>query len=284
MKKSLVITMLVIASLVLTVGIVKAAGVTTDWLRVGVQGEGGVTYFNGTIINETTGDNDANNPVTFGDNVRIDGRVYRGATAGTSDSLPFIVNDNMEVTGSLTVGGLSGDGVVSAANIDPTSNIEVNSLATTEDILAGGSISWGTRTGHVSVSPAGCTPSYNDTFSVSSLSLYPDTSATFYCPLQLPDGVTVTKAEFMAMDSNDADIEVTLLRGYLREIGLGGYILTILSTSGSSETLQTISDSTLNFVVDNYNYNYSYSVTFGDGDYSLRYAALVITYTYTTPH
>jgi hypothetical protein len=117
MKRKLVITMVVVASIVMTAGIVKAAGMTADWLRVGTQGEGGVTYFNGTIINDTTGDNDANNPVTFGDNVRIDGRVYRGAIAGTSDSLPFIVNDNMKVVGTLTVGGLSGDGVVSTANI-----------------------------------------------------------------------------------------------------------------------------------------------------------------------
>ena len=43
--------------------------------------------------------------MTFGDDMRIDGRVYRGATAGTSDSQPFIVNDNMEVAGTLTVGG-----------------------------------------------------------------------------------------------------------------------------------------------------------------------------------
>lgn len=80
-------------------------------LKVGQQGVGGVTYFNGTIVNETTGDNDANNPVTFGDDVRIDGRVYRGATAGTSDSLPFLINDNVEVAGSLTTASLSTDSI-----------------------------------------------------------------------------------------------------------------------------------------------------------------------------
>ena len=57
------------------------------------------------------------NPVTFGDNVRIDGRVYRGVTAGTSDSQPFLVNDNMEVAGTLTVADLLGEGVVSTGNI-----------------------------------------------------------------------------------------------------------------------------------------------------------------------
>ena len=79
-------------------------------LKVGVQGVGGVTFFNGTIINETTTDG-ANNPVTFGDNVRIDGRLYRGATSGTSDSLPFLINDNVEVSGSLTTASLTTDSI-----------------------------------------------------------------------------------------------------------------------------------------------------------------------------
>ncbi|MFH1207269.1 MAG: hypothetical protein V1668_01540 [Patescibacteria group bacterium] len=105
------------ASAVMCVGVVYAATVTADSLWVGKQGVGGVTYFNGTIINETTGTGGVDNPVTFGDNVRIDGRVYRGATAGTGDSTPFSVNDNMEVAGSLTVGSLAGTGIVSSANI-----------------------------------------------------------------------------------------------------------------------------------------------------------------------
>jgi len=88
-----------------------------DSIKVGRQGTGGVTFFNGTIINSTTGTGGADLPVTFGDNVRIDGRVYRGANAGTSDSQPFIVNDNMQVVGSLTVGSLSGSGIVSSDNL-----------------------------------------------------------------------------------------------------------------------------------------------------------------------
>ena len=136
--------MVVIASIAVTVGVVKAAGMTADWLRVGAQGEGGVTFFNGTIINETTGTNDADMPVTFGDNVRIDGRVYRGATAGTSDDLPFIVNDNMEVlgalevTGALTAGdvtatGFTGSGIVSSDNL--ASNV-VTSAKITDGTIA----------------------------------------------------------------------------------------------------------------------------------------------------
>ena len=137
MKRSLAITLVAFAAVMLTVGVVKAAseynitstlgGVSGDFfdldgtlkvdsIKVGAQGVGGVTFFNGTIVNETT-NSGVDNPVTFGDNVRIDGRVYRGAAAGTSDSMPFIVNDNMEVTGTLTVSGLSGSGIVSSNNI-----------------------------------------------------------------------------------------------------------------------------------------------------------------------
>ncbi|MFA5070273.1 MAG: hypothetical protein WC528_03245 [Patescibacteria group bacterium] len=85
-------------------------------LEVGLQGVGGVTFFNGTIVNSTT-TSGADNPVAFGDNVRIDGRIYRGATPGTSDTMPFIINDNLEVAGSLTVASIDSRDVVTSANI-----------------------------------------------------------------------------------------------------------------------------------------------------------------------
>ncbi|MFA5134935.1 MAG: hypothetical protein WC505_04095 [Patescibacteria group bacterium] len=127
MRRKFIIALVVIASMALTAGVVKAASGAFDSLTVGKQGTGGVTYFNGTIVNDTTGAGTADNPVTFGDNVRIDGRIYRGATAGTADSLPLIVNDNMEVvgslatdslsTGALAATSLSGTGIVSTGNI-----------------------------------------------------------------------------------------------------------------------------------------------------------------------
>jgi hypothetical protein len=118
-----------------------------DSIKVGRQGTGGVTFFNGTIINNTTGTGGADIPVTFGDNVRIDGRVYRGTTAGTSDSQPFIVNDNMEVTGSLiadslntgslTATSLSGSGIVSSNNLASNS---VTSAKITDGTIATGDL------------------------------------------------------------------------------------------------------------------------------------------------
>ncbi|MFA6272329.1 MAG: hypothetical protein WC693_04480 [Patescibacteria group bacterium] len=137
MKRSFMTALVIVVSTLVTAGIVYAAttrnitatlgGVSgdtfdldgtmmTDSLKVGAQGVGGVTFFNGTIINNTT-TSGADNPVTFGDNVRIDGRVYRGAIAGTSDSMPFIVNDNLQVAGSLTIDSLASDNVITSDNI-----------------------------------------------------------------------------------------------------------------------------------------------------------------------
>ncbi|MBU1167691.1 hypothetical protein KKC60_04775, partial [Patescibacteria group bacterium] len=85
-------------------------------IKIGAQGVGGVTFFNGTIVNGTTGDNGVDNPVTFGDNVRIDGRVYRGATAGPDDDKSFIINDNLEVLGTIQGSDLIGASQLTIAN------------------------------------------------------------------------------------------------------------------------------------------------------------------------
>jgi hypothetical protein len=74
-------------------------------IKIGKQGVGGVTFFNGTIINATTGSNGSGVPVTFGDDVRIDGELWRGAEAGTADSQPLKINDNVEVSGGINVSG-----------------------------------------------------------------------------------------------------------------------------------------------------------------------------------
>ncbi|NQV12671.1 MAG: hypothetical protein HQ530_00005 [Parcubacteria group bacterium] len=67
-------------------------------LRVGSQGTGGVTYFNGSIVNSTTGDGGADNPVTFGDSVRIDGAITRGASG---QNMPVRIGGNLRTDGQL---------------------------------------------------------------------------------------------------------------------------------------------------------------------------------------
>lgn len=84
--------------------IVNGTGIF-DSVRIGKQDVGGVTFFNGTIVNETTDENDDGNPVTFGDDVRIDGMLWRGEEAGPGDNMPVKFQDDVWVQGVLTGGG-----------------------------------------------------------------------------------------------------------------------------------------------------------------------------------
>ena len=71
-------------------------------VHIGQQGTGGVTFFNGTIINDTTDDEGESNPVTFGDDIRVDGYIYRGAPDAEVNN-PVRIADSLEVVGSLSV-------------------------------------------------------------------------------------------------------------------------------------------------------------------------------------
>jgi len=117
LSKTAIICLVVVLATLLSAGAVKALQILgadvarvgeleAGTLTVGEQGVGGVTFFNGTIINDTTNTiTGLANPVTFGDDVRIDGRVWRGETAGAGDGKAFIVNDDVEIAGSLKIAG-----------------------------------------------------------------------------------------------------------------------------------------------------------------------------------
>lgn len=67
--------------------VLQPASATTnlDSLRVGVAGQGGVTFFNGTVINE------GDNPFTVGDNMRVDREIWRIQKGGD----PLKISDNV---------------------------------------------------------------------------------------------------------------------------------------------------------------------------------------------
>ena len=96
-------------------------------LKVGSPDIGGVTYLRGSIVNDTsTGSQD--NPVTFGDNVRIDGSIYRGDTMGPGVGHPVYINDDARIFGNLTVNQtaqIAGDQSV-GGNSTITGNLAVN--------------------------------------------------------------------------------------------------------------------------------------------------------------
>lgn len=86
-------------------------------IKIGSEEEGGVTFFNGTIINigETA-------PVTFGDDVRIDGAIWRGTA---NDDQPVKISDNLEVSNKITTGVLVGTLISSDSITSNTINSDV---------------------------------------------------------------------------------------------------------------------------------------------------------------
>ena len=125
-------TLIIVAGLVVCFfgcyGIAQATieygdGISVPYLKVGSQSAGGVTYFNGTIINETTNDG-VDNPVTFGDNVRIDGALQRGHNQ-EGDVWPVKIDDSLEVYGDISTNGNTVDGIDVAAI--PETYLPINS-------------------------------------------------------------------------------------------------------------------------------------------------------------
>ena len=106
---------------------VSNPGYFTQGVHIGSTeaGVGGVTYFNGTIRNIAVDSDGADTiPVTFGDDVRIDGEIYRSETGGDdplklADTLMPATDNTYDVgttsrqwkdgyfAGTLTVGNLS---------------------------------------------------------------------------------------------------------------------------------------------------------------------------------
>ena len=141
MKKIAIVCLSVAVTTVICAVAVNAAGkvlgegtIWVDSIQVGSQGVGGVTWFNGTILNDTTDVVTGEGvPVTFGDDVRIDGRLWRGATAGPGDGQPFQINDDLEVAGSLKAKSIKGlSNMVSSAGFAKTSDL--SSYAKTKDL------------------------------------------------------------------------------------------------------------------------------------------------------
>lgn len=217
--------------------------VEVDSLKVGSAGGGGVTFFNGTIINEGT-----QTPVTFGDDVRVDGRIWRGANQGPglSDNKPFIINDDTQVAGSFTVGGtdifaaidVKGDkslidakanisdvytknetdtkdalkGNVSDVSGNTTSIANnANSISTKADdsnVVKKVNPSWNTRTGYVMVGRNAFQPQDSSAYDpdyIFELGLYENSAvaAQYTASVDLPHGATLTEFKPYYVDATN---------------------------------------------------------------------------------
>ncbi len=117
-------------------------------------GEGGVTFFNGTMINNSAG----SVPLTMGDDLRVDGMIWRGPSKGTADDMPLKIADTLMpalnnvndigtednqwkdayFAGEVTVGNLLGTGVIH------TNNLATTNAASTNQVLSynGEALEW----------------------------------------------------------------------------------------------------------------------------------------------
>lgn len=111
---------------------------------IGRQGVGGVTFFNGTIVNATTGANDYDNPVTFGDGVRIDGFLWGGPNKGNAEDqglkigdtlLPGLTDINDIGSSSLRWRNLYLSGDIEAGNVDLLGDIKANNVTASGAII-----------------------------------------------------------------------------------------------------------------------------------------------------
>lgn len=99
-----------------------------DSIKIGKQDEGGVTFFNGSIVNATT-TNGADNPITFADNVRMDGILFRTEEGGDN---PLKIGDTLRPNSNNRYD--LGQSDSKWRNAYFSGNINTNSLVVTDEL------------------------------------------------------------------------------------------------------------------------------------------------------
>ena len=255
-----------------------------DSVYIGKQDVGGVTFFNGTIINTTT-DDGADNPVTFGDDVRIDGGIYRGPSKGTSDDMPLKIYDTMipglnnindigtsslkwkdlYLAGTLTATDLQGAGIVDSDNI-ADGTITGDDVKSDTTLTLGG-VNWNTpRTDYLSIFGPACS---GEGVTLSDGVVYCNSAgdggggtanmgATWQA--NLPNGVTVSSFSGILARSATAteNLSCTLYRIPLNTTMAGLSFMATLSSQGinAGNTGQVTDNSVADATVDNNGYSY----------------------------
>ncbi|MFC1617716.1 hypothetical protein ACFL2B_00370 [Patescibacteria group bacterium] len=201
-------------------------------IKIGAEGVGGVTYFNGSIVNATTTDGN-DNPVTFADDLRIDGKVWRGPNPGPGDDMPFIIDDDVLVNGDwqalniVNVDGLQDalDGKVDGNHSHDgyISEVEVNSLLSSKassshdhnsSYVSKSDPTWDEHAGIVTIHPSDCViTDFEADYQLEEDRIYPlDGADDFYCNIDLPHGAVITGFKNSYYDTGGGDIDTYLYR------------------------------------------------------------------------
>ncbi|MBU1119488.1 hypothetical protein KKH43_06425 [Patescibacteria group bacterium] len=222
-------------------------------LYVGEQGLGGVTFFNGTIVNATVDSDGNDNPVAFGDNVRIDGRVWRGEKAGGGDDMPFIVNDDAEIQGNLETSGntkLTGDLDVSGTFTSSSADSRyVQKTDMVESNLAIGAADFTIAT-----------PTFIPSYTIGNYLKNTDITETiaFFAPVHVPDGAQVQEVTlFYKGDGGTMNVN---FQRYARN-NSGASTIAQLSVTPGVNVAEAKTSSLFDGAVDNSQYNYHVSAS-----------------------
>ncbi|MBU1119438.1 hypothetical protein KKH43_06165 [Patescibacteria group bacterium] len=268
-----------------------------DSVYIGKQGTGGVTFFNGTIVNSTTNDG-VDNPVTFGDNVRIDGEIWRGEQSGPfagadAKDMPVKVNDDLKVYGNTTI-----DGALSNPTVDgkaDTSYVDSGLAEKANNSDLGNYVnksnpSWDTQKGYVSI-PGNAIVSrdyINDYVKYEGGLFNPEANAFYEAPVELPHGAKITNFWVYGLDNNATvgnQIEVTVGK-VVDPTDPSSSVLVGTATSTDSATFQTWTPPAITqTVVDNtQNYCLLLVDVQGTDSTSMGIARITIEYEFTSPY
>lgn len=227
---------------------------------IGQQGVGGVTFFNGTIINSTTGDNDYDNPVTFGDGVRIDGLIWGGPNKGNVSDQALKIADSL-------LPGLTDINDLGSSNLK-WRDLYLSGGLKTKSLEVEDPIKWQSpRKKYLSLVGSTCTGSGLD-YIHGYCSGNNSGIMRAYWSVELPQSAKVTELKGTLKDNYSVapfdDLRCSLIREKVNTTSVGNDILASISSSGASTQWRLYSDTLIDYaVIDNEKYGYYIECTPG---------------------
>ncbi|MFC1617727.1 hypothetical protein ACFL2B_00425 [Patescibacteria group bacterium] len=269
-------------------------------IKIGAQGVGGVTFFNGSIVNATTDDDGNDNPVTFGDAVRIDGKLTRGPDADK----PVWIGSGLKIDGDIEgidvadVSGLQDDldgkASSSAAYTKSESDGRYYTQTTSDStFVSKASPSWNAQTSYAVIPGSAFVPQdggFEDNDINDSSALYLSgsggASEVFFGAIQLPHGATITNVTLNYNQDNAIAETVSIrLKRTAHSNGSFQYITDGL-TSTNDDYGSTTSAPTGFATVDNNLYDYYFHAIFSDDTQGLNLmlVSAEVEYQITSPY
>ena len=286
-------------------------------LKVGEQGIGGVTFFNGSIINNTTDTYGNDLPVTVSDNLRVDGSIQRGHNQ-SGDTWGVKIDDDATVFGDLNATGashISGnvriDGQIQRGHNLPSDQwgVEINDDLTVfgtsltvdsrnvldeiDNKVSKTNPTYDTITSIINIQGHEFNPldtTIDAVYSTSAIGAL-TTGSIFSAPVQLPEGAVVTNVEATFVDNDGAqDIVLSLKKNTFTSGDSAADVtkqidMSTITSSGATATVQVLSDGSISSsTVDNSAAFYTAILSLPEDIATMQFMNMRITYTFTKPY